>query len=253
LNVFFFLNSFLLRQKTDPNPNLQLIRRQRTRELLVAYCILATSATPLPPAELDGRCETFLSAQFGTNVDFTTEEALPTLLDWGLVTPATGPEASQARPGAVVAVPLQSALETLDVIWDGLYDYINGNGGGGSGKIASSASTILSTPGKIFGGMKSSKVDGKIKKHADAAGAPKDEAPLRVPPTPAPSSAAAAGAAAGAATISASTTTATRKPAPVVVQSSQTSPGVPTAGTGSGREKKKGMFARLGLTSTPRS
>lgn len=89
--------------------------RQRTRELLVAYCILATAGKALTPAELDSRCEQFLSTQFGLSLDFTTEDALPALQEWGMV---------EAEGGKVVALPLQQALLSLDNAWDKLYAFV---------------------------------------------------------------------------------------------------------------------------------
>ena len=45
--------------------------RQRTRELLIAYLILALEGKSMTPTELDAKCESFLSSQFGLTVDFT--------------------------------------------------------------------------------------------------------------------------------------------------------------------------------------
>lgn len=40
---------------------------------------------PTAEAQLDHKCESFLSRQFGLHIDFTAEHALPTLAQWGLV------------------------------------------------------------------------------------------------------------------------------------------------------------------------
>ena len=90
--------------------------RQRTRELLVAYCILASAGKALTSAELDARCESFLSTQFGISLDFTTEDALPALQEWGMIESSEG--------GTVVALPLQQALLSLDNAWDKLYAFV---------------------------------------------------------------------------------------------------------------------------------
>lgn len=96
--------------------------RQRTRELMVAYGVLAAAPMPLTPGELDDRCEVFLEQQFGLVVDFTTEDALPTLLEWGLAELAPG-VAAGAPAVKVVALPLGAALAKLDAAWDSLYDF----------------------------------------------------------------------------------------------------------------------------------
>ncbi|GAB4813285.1 hypothetical protein N2152v2_000331 [Parachlorella kessleri] len=89
--------------------------KQRVRELFVCYCILLHANQPLAAPALDRKCEHFLARRFGLRIDFTAEQAIPALLGWGLVTQDGG--------GALQAVPLHSALERLDAIWDGLFDF----------------------------------------------------------------------------------------------------------------------------------
>jgi Protein of unknown function (DUF3754) len=91
--------------------------RQRTRELLIAYLILASEGKALMPEELDAKCESFLSSQFGLTVDFTTEDALPPLLEWGLVI-AENPAVVN---GPVKALPLSQGMAKLDSAWDNLF------------------------------------------------------------------------------------------------------------------------------------
>lgn len=87
---------------------------QRCRELFVAYCILLTSAKqPLSISALDDRCEGFLSRQFGLKLDFTCDEALAKLKEWGLV---------HGADEALTAVPLEEALKKLDRVWDNWYN-----------------------------------------------------------------------------------------------------------------------------------
>lgn len=154
--------------------------RQQTRELLVCYCVLASAMSCVTPDELDTRCEAMLANQFGLKVDFTCEEALPTLLEWGLAVrdPA-------AVGGAVSAVPVAEALAKVDAKWDSLYDF--------SGPAATS---ILSKkPGKVFGNVLAAAKGGMSKKErSDAAPAPEGEVmhgKAAVPPAAASSTVAA--------------------------------------------------------------
>lgn len=114
--------------------------RQRTRELMVAYGVLATSGTGkmLTPEELDARCEDFLHTEYGLAVDFTTEDALPTLLEWGL---------AEALPGGgVQALPLSQALVKLDSVWDSLYAFPSS-----STPASAAATAVMNTGAKVLG------------------------------------------------------------------------------------------------------
>lgn len=91
--------------------------RQRTRELLIAYLILVLEGKSISPDELDKKCESFLSSQFGLTLDFTTEDALAPLLEWGLVIP----ENPTKVDGPVKALPLTPGLVKLNSVWDNLF------------------------------------------------------------------------------------------------------------------------------------
>lgn len=74
-------------------------------------------------SELDTQCESFLADKFGLQIDFTSETAVATLREWGLITSSSG--------GSLQAVPVMKAVEILDGIWDNLYDVDVRRGVGG--------------------------------------------------------------------------------------------------------------------------
>lgn len=132
------------------------MRSQRTRELFVCYCVLLHSGKALTEGELDHRCERLLARQWGQTLDFTAEDALPTLRKWEMVVPGPG--------GTCRAEPLKVALEKLDAIWDGLFDY-SGQQGMASAALTSMGSTLGALGRRLPGG-------GKSKKQAPEAPAP---------------------------------------------------------------------------------
>lgn len=89
------------------------LEEQELKETLLAYYILWRDGT-LKQTELDARCEEFLAANCGVEVDFEVADALEKLAREGLVT-ASGTH--------YTAVPLESALAALDRQWDSYFQY----------------------------------------------------------------------------------------------------------------------------------
>jgi hypothetical protein len=125
--------------------------RQRTRELLIAYLILALEGKAITTDELDGKCESFLSSQFGLTVDFTTEDALPPLLEWGLVVPETS--------GAVKALPLSQGMAKLDEAWDNLFSFTAAGVAKGTNVVGGGAVETLKSQPSVLGRVLSTAVD----------------------------------------------------------------------------------------------
>ena len=210
--------------------------RQRYRELLVAYCILAAAEKPLTAGELDARCETFLSSQFGVSIDFTTEDALPTLLEWGLIT-------TTATTALLSAAPLQEGLMKLDAVWDNLYSFTGGVASSSS-TAASIGSAITKAPGNVLGKMFST--------------AAKSSAKIAAPTTTTTTTTSTPPAASGevlekvvstvqtVANAATTTTTTTTPPAPVAVaKPAVTVAPLATTPSSDSAAKKKGLFSRL--------
>lgn len=132
--------------------------RQRCRELLIAYLILVLEGKSITPDELDSKCESFLSSQFGLTVDFTTEDALSPLLEWGLVIP----ENPTVVNGPIKALPLTQGMAKLDSAWDNLFSFTASGVGnttlnalGGTGEVE----TLKSQPSSLLGKVLSTAVD----------------------------------------------------------------------------------------------
>jgi hypothetical protein len=135
---------------------IQEMAKQRSRELFIAYCVLldallkgeknkgsdtgadtsSLSNGQLSPLDLDVKCENLLKHEFGLAIDFTHEDAVDKLLEWGLVEEIkTKTNDGGGEESYLKAVPLHTALKLLNDIWDKSYDGempgSNGNGDGG--------------------------------------------------------------------------------------------------------------------------
>ncbi|KAL6782286.1 CGL64A [Auxenochlorella protothecoides x Auxenochlorella symbiontica] len=113
------------------------MNKQHTRELLICYCVLLESSKLMTADELDSQCEQYLSREFGLKVDFTCESALPTLLEWGIITEGS-------TDGALQAVPLSQALHSLDAVWDGLFEFKGG-------KVENQAAGLVGLSARLIG------------------------------------------------------------------------------------------------------
>jgi hypothetical protein len=98
------------------------LEEQELKETLLAYYILWRDGT-LKQSELDSRCEEFLHARCGVEVDFEVADALEKLAHEGLVT-CSGTHYS--------AIPLDQALAKLDLQWDNYFQF---NGVSIAGKV----------------------------------------------------------------------------------------------------------------------
>eukprot|EP00887_Chlorella_sp_A99_P006555 scaffold3.g6555.t1 len=85
----------------------------------VCYCVLRGAGAPLSDAELHAACERTLRRSFGLAVEFSTEAAVPQLVDWGLI--------ARDAEGALVAAPLEEAVQLLDDVWDSTFQFNNNN------------------------------------------------------------------------------------------------------------------------------
>ncbi|EFN53569.1 hypothetical protein CHLNCDRAFT_136731 [Chlorella variabilis] len=132
--------------------------RQRVREIMVCYCVLLNSQTPLTAEELDDACERFLATQFGCKIDFCCEEALPAILKWGLVW--------EEGLNLLIAVPLPEALKKLDEVWDAIHDFkgsakaVMQKASQAAGEVAEAPSAESSTSGAAAAPPRSSGMAG---------------------------------------------------------------------------------------------
>jgi hypothetical protein len=85
---------------------------EECKEALLAYYILLQSPAPLAKAELDRQVESWLQQSWDCAVDFEIADALRKLRDLGLV---------EEIDGALVAVPLTTAISVLDRRWDNYF------------------------------------------------------------------------------------------------------------------------------------
>jgi hypothetical protein len=88
---------------------------QECREAILAWFLLWRRAGPdgWPADELDRAAEEFLRGQARLSVDFEVRDALAKLADLRIV--------EETSAGRFRAVPLDAALQALDLAWDGLF------------------------------------------------------------------------------------------------------------------------------------
>jgi hypothetical protein len=84
-----------------------------TKEVLIAYAVLARAGTPITPAELAGRAEELIWDRYRTRVRFDVQDALHKLDELAICV--------RDPTGRVSAVPLDAALRNLDRAWDEVY------------------------------------------------------------------------------------------------------------------------------------
>lgn len=87
---------------------------EECKEAMLAYYFLLLSNKPLSATALDQLIEQWFEDRLNHTIDFEVDDALQKLLTLGLV------ETSQAQ---YQAIALDEALQKLDVIWDGYFNY----------------------------------------------------------------------------------------------------------------------------------
>ena len=93
---------------------------QQLKEAVLCYSILYLMGDLEGGAteeELDVKCEDFLEENFGLKIDFAVEDALPRLLDWGLVVA----KPDRSRGTIYNSVPFKEAREKLVAKWSDAY------------------------------------------------------------------------------------------------------------------------------------
>lgn len=84
-----------------------------TKEVLLAYAVLAGSPAPLAPDELARRVEELVWDRYRARVDFDVQDALHKLDELAIC--------ARAPDGRYTALPIDAALRNLDRAWDEVY------------------------------------------------------------------------------------------------------------------------------------
>jgi hypothetical protein len=84
------------------------------KETIMAYSFLRNNVHPVTAEELDKQIERWFNTELGNDLDFDVEDALFKLKNLGL-----GIE----KNGKWEVLPVEKALERMDEIWDGIFNY----------------------------------------------------------------------------------------------------------------------------------
>lgn len=115
----------ILYEKTDDAQEgvvsmlLEDMAEQQLKEAVLAYGMLLTKEAEMTQELLDENCETFLAKNFNLKVDFAVEDALPRLIEWGLVRPHKSAKKFEA-------VHVDEALYQLQKRWDEAFRALSG-------------------------------------------------------------------------------------------------------------------------------
>ena len=81
---------------------------------MLAYSFLLQNKQPTSADELDQQIETWFEKEFNCRLDFDVQDALTKLQQIGL---------AQEVNDAWSVLPMEKALQRVDEIWDGIFEY----------------------------------------------------------------------------------------------------------------------------------
>jgi len=96
---------------------LEDMAEQQLKEAMLAYTLLLTDKVNMTAKALDDRCEKYLEHTYACRIDFAVEDALPQLVEWGLVTAD-----KTAHPYVYRAVSVDKAHKALTDLWNKAFE-----------------------------------------------------------------------------------------------------------------------------------
>lgn len=87
---------------------------EEMKETILAYSFLLQNKQPTSADELDQQIETWFAQEFMCHLDFDVQDALAKLQHIGL---------AQEQNGQWTVLPIEKALQRVDEIWDGIFEY----------------------------------------------------------------------------------------------------------------------------------
>ena len=111
---------------------IDVAEEEECKEIILAYYHLLTSPTPLTPAELDDRIETWMEEKFRTIIDFDIENPIRNLAEIKAKISYTEGNNYAVKQVALLkrdrdnrcqVLSLPEAKQAIDYVWDNLFDY----------------------------------------------------------------------------------------------------------------------------------
>ena len=87
---------------------------EEMKETILAYSFLLQNKQPTSADELDQLIESWFKKEFNCELDFDVHDALSKLQHIGL---------AQVHNGQWIVLPMEKALQRVDEIWDGIFEY----------------------------------------------------------------------------------------------------------------------------------
>ena len=87
---------------------------EEMKETILAYSFLLQNKQPTSADELDQQIESWFKKEFNCELDFDVHDALSKLQHIGL---------AQVHNGQWIVLPMEKALQRVDEIWDGIFEY----------------------------------------------------------------------------------------------------------------------------------